>query len=203
MDGTLIDSGNIISNTINYVRVNIGLDALEKDDILESLNNPDINSAEYFYEVDSFTEEQTYLFNEYYDEHCLTDIVLYDGIIDMLDILSKEGYALSVATNASVEYANQMLNYLSIDNYFEMVVGASCVENPKPHPDMLVKTINNLNVDKNDTIMVGDSLKDIQSANSANINSILVNWGFSNHNEEDALLTVDELVRNILSYSNK
>jgi len=203
MDGTLINSGNIISNTINYVRVNVGLDTLEKNDILESLNNPDIDSAQYFYEVKSFTQEHSNLFNEYYNKNCLNDIVLYDGIKDMLEILSKNGYLLSVATNASVEYANQMLEHLNIFNYFEMVIGASCVKNPKPHPDMIIKTINNLNVDKTNTIMVGDSLKDIQSANSANINSILVNWGFSNHSDKDAILTVSELTKTILSYINK
>lgn len=198
MDGTLIDSGNIISNTINYVRVNIGLNPLEKNDILESLNNPDINYAEYFYEVDDFTEQHNILFNEYYNKNCLSDIVLYDGIENMLDILSTKGYILSVATNGSADYANRMLNHLKIDNYFDMVVGANCVKNPKPHPDMLLKIMNNLKIDKDNTIMVGDSLKDIQSANNANINSFLVNWGFSNHNKEDALLTVDELVKNIL-----
>lgn len=198
MDGTLIDSGNIISNTINYVRVNIGLNPLEKNDILESLNNPDINSAKYFYEVDDFTEQHSILFNEYYNKNCLSDIVLYDGIENMLDILSKKGYILSVATNGSFDYANRMLNHLKIDNYFDMIVGANCVKNPKPHPDMLLKIMNNLKIDKDNTIMVGDSLKDIQSANNANINSFLVNWGFSNHNKEDALLTVDELVKNIL-----
>jgi len=200
MDGTLIDSGNIISNTINYVRVNIGLSPLAKNDILESLNNPDVNSALYFYEVEDFTQEQTDLFHEYYDEHCLTDIRLYEDIKEMLELLSQNKYILSVATNASVEYAKQMLSYLEIDHYFDMVIGASCVENPKPHPDMILKTIDNFEVDKQNVIMVGDSLKDIQSANRANINSILVNWGFSNHNNNsDVIFSVDELLKKIMN----
>ena len=48
MDGTLIDSGFAITNTINYVRENLGFERLEKNYILEKVNDPSINSAEFF-----------------------------------------------------------------------------------------------------------------------------------------------------------
>ena len=40
MDGTLIDSGFAITNTINYVRENLGFEKLEKNYILEKVNDP-------------------------------------------------------------------------------------------------------------------------------------------------------------------
>ena len=46
MDGTLIDSGNVITNTINFVRNNIGLDSIPKKEMLTQLNNPDINASD-------------------------------------------------------------------------------------------------------------------------------------------------------------
>ncbi len=49
MDGTLINSGNVITNTINFVRSNLGLEPIEKHIMLEQINNPDINSSEFFY----------------------------------------------------------------------------------------------------------------------------------------------------------
>ena len=68
MDGTLIDSGYAITNTINYVRVNLGFEKLEKNYILEKVNDPTINSAEFFYGTKEFTPLQVKLFEEYYKE---------------------------------------------------------------------------------------------------------------------------------------
>ncbi|MEA3554943.1 MAG: HAD family hydrolase [Campylobacterota bacterium] len=200
MDGTLIDSGNVIANTINFVRTNIGLDKLDKEDMLLTLNNPDINAAEFFYGTSAFTDEQTVLFTKYYDENCIKDIILYDGIKQMLELLS-EHFILTVATNASVDFANKMCEHLDIDKYFDMVVGASCVQNPKPHPDMLLKILNHLNISKDEAILIGDSLKDKKAANCAQIDSILVNWGFSNHCDSIAVNNSKELTKRILKFT--
>jgi phosphoglycolate phosphatase len=183
MDGTLINSGNVISNTINYVRTNIGLEAMPKEELLVNINNPDINSAEFFYGTTAFTQEQTKLFSEYYEKHCISDIILYDGILDMLDDINKH-FTLSIATNASVEFANKMLEYLNINHYFDMVVGANCVKKPKPHPEMLLHTLDKLSYKADNTILIGDSLKDKRAATEANMDCILVNWGFTVHSKD-------------------
>ena len=109
MDGTLVNSSNAIVNTINYVRVNIGLEALGKNYILEHINDPNINSAEFFYGTKHFTDEQTHLFENYYNKNCLNDIYLYDGIKELIENLNKNS-KLAVATNASSVFAKKMLD---------------------------------------------------------------------------------------------
>ena len=138
MDGTLVNSGSMIANTINYVRENIGLERMEKDYILQSVNDPKINSAEFFYGTKHFTQEQTVLFEDYYHEHCLTDLELYDGIQQLLNDLSKE-FTLTVATNAGSDFAVKMLNHLEIGHHFDTIVGYNDVTKPKPHPEMVYK----------------------------------------------------------------
>ncbi len=199
MDGTLIDSGDVIANTINFVRANIGLDIIKKEELLLQLNNPEINAAEFFYGTSAFTEEQTLLFTQYYDENCIKDIMLYDGIKEMLEVISKY-FTLTIATNASVEFATKMIKHLDIDQYFDMIIGASCVKNPKPHPDMILKTIEKFMISKEKTILIGDSLKDKHAANAANIDNILVNWGFSNHSKTSAISSRKELTNKILTF---
>ena len=192
MDGTLIDSGNVITNTINFVRGHLGLEAIEKTLMLEQLNNPDINSSEYFYGTGEFTDEQTALFTEYYNKNCISDIILYDGIKEMLESLESH-FILTIATNASREFAVKMIEHLEINNHFDLVVGATCVENSKPHPDMIHKTLNDLNIIDKKAILIGDSHKDKRAANAANIDSILVNWGFTNHKKEDVVTETSQL----------
>lgn len=191
MDGTLINSGTMIANTINYVRENLGFEHMKKNFILEKVNDPTINSAEFFYGTVHFTDQQSKLFETYYHEHCLTDLEIYDGIKELLDDLNSD-FILSVATNANSEFAHKMLNHLELGKYFKTVVGYNDVTKPKPHPEMVYKIINKINTTKEKSLLVGDSHKDIQAASSAGVDSILVNWGFSNHTE-NAIESVKEL----------
>ncbi|MAD41064.1 MAG: HAD family hydrolase [Arcobacter sp.] len=195
MDGTLIDSGFAITNTINYVRENLGFDRLEKDYILEKVNEPHLNSAEFFYGTKEFTQEQTRLFEEYYNEHCLTDLVLYDGISELISDL-KGDFRLAVATNANSVYAKKMLDHVGIGEHFSTILGYDSVKNPKPHPEMVNKILNKYSVENTNAQLIGDSHKDIIAATKAGVDSVLVNWGFSNH-EKDAIETVEELENRI------
>jgi phosphoglycolate phosphatase len=195
MDGTLIDSGFAITNTINYVRVNLGFEKLEKNYILEKVNDPSINSAEFFYGTKEFTAQQTKLFEEYYNKHCLSDLVLYDGISKLIDDL-KNDFVLAVATNANSQYAHKMLNHVGIGHHFKTILGYDSVKNPKPHPEMVHKILDIHNIQNFNAQLIGDSHKDIMAATKAGVDSVLVNWGFSNH-EKDAIETVAELEKRI------
>jgi phosphoglycolate phosphatase len=195
MDGTLIDSGNVITNTINFVRTNLGLDTIAKTEMLQAMNDPHINSSEYFYGTPHFTEEQTALFKEYYDEHCISDIILYDGVKELLEEL-KNDYQLSVATNANSEYAHKMLDFLGIKEHFSFIAGADMVENPKPKGDMLSLVCTTVGLEKECCILVGDSKKDLYAAQDFGIECILVNWGFSEH-FSDAVETIENLKKEI------
>ena len=195
MDGTLIDSGYAITNTINYVRVNLGFEKLEKNYILEKVNDPSINSAEFFYGTKEFTQQQTKLFEEYYNQHCLSDLVVYAGIAKLLESL-KDDFILAVATNANSQYAHKMLNHVGIGHHFKTILGYDSVKNPKPHPEMVHKILDIHNIPNFNAQLIGDSHKDIMAATKAGVDSVLVNWGFSNH-EKDAIETVEELEKRI------
>lgn len=195
MDGTLVDSSFAIVNTINHVRENLELERLDKSYILENINNPDINSAEFFYGTKEFTEQQSVLFESYYDKHCLSDLVVYDGIEKLLEDL-KGDFTLTVATNANSEYARKMLDYVGIGKYFPTILGYDSVTNPKPHPEMVHKILDKHNVLNSNAQMIGDSHKDIMAATNAGVDSVLVNWGFSDH-EKDAIETVAQLEQKI------
>jgi len=197
MDGTLIDSGFAITNTINYVRENLGFEKLEKNYILEKVNDPNINSAEFFYGTKEFTPLQTKLFEEYYNQHCLNDLVVYDGIAKLIDDISKD-FTLAVATNANSTYAYKMLNHVGLAKYFPTILGYDSVKNPKPHPEMVYKILDKHNIQKENAQLIGDSHKDIMAATRAGVDSVLVNWGFSNH-EKDAIETVSELEKKIFA----
>jgi len=199
MDGTLIDSGNVISNTINHVRTNVGLKEMPKGLLLESINNPDINPSEFFYGTSVFTERHSQLFEEYYDKNCLNDIILYDGIKNLLQTISKH-FTISIATNASVVYAQKMTKHLEIDQYIDYFIGADKVTHPKPNPEMLIETTKSLNIAIKNAILIGDSNKDKNAAVACQMEYLLVNWGFTQHENNEVISQTSELKKKLLSF---
>ena len=185
MDGTLINSGTMIANSVNHVRQNLGLHLMEKDFILQNVNDPRVNSSSFFYGTNDFTQEQRVLFETFYKKNCLKDLEIYDGIKDLLEEL-KDDFILSVATNANSAFANKMLEHLNLSSYFSSVLGFNDVTKAKPHPEMINKILDIHNIPKEKAQVIGDSHKDIQAATNAGVDSVLVNWGFSNHKENVA-----------------
>ena len=116
-------------------------------------------------------------------------------------LMQLEGkFTLTIATNASLEFANKMIEHLSITHYFDFVIGADCVENPKPHPDMLIKTLKKFNLESKESLLVGDSLKDQRAAQAAAIDNILVNWGFTQHCETKSFACTKTLTEELLKF---
>jgi phosphoglycolate phosphatase len=68
------------------------------------------------------------------------------------------------------------------------------VEHPKPKGDMLKFSCEKLQILKENSIMVGDSKKDLNAAKDFGIRCVLVNWGFSEHQENEGTNIVHDVV---------
>jgi phosphoglycolate phosphatase len=194
MDGTLIDSSELLANTINYVRKKIALPALPQQVILEAINDTSLNPARFFYNSDSFEKHHESYFHEYYHRHHHTQSRLYDGIEVLLEKLSQT-HRLSVATNAYDVSAEPLLKALGIADYFDYIVCGNQVPKAKPHPLMIERIIDAYATDKKHFLMIGDGERDILAAQNAGIDGLLVQWGFSDHPE--AVRSVDELKKRL------
>jgi len=197
MDGTLVDSSVTIVNAINHVRANLELEPLDKELILEKVNDPHLNPAEYFYEVDAFTPQHEAWFSGYYTDNHEKELQLYDGVENLLKSLKNRGFKLAIATNAYRGSTIESLSHLKILDYFESLACYDDVGRGKPAPDMLEKNLKDLNVTAQETLFIGDSERDMLASKSANIDYIMINWGFSDY--EDAIHEVDQLERAILN----
>lgn len=193
MDGTVVNSGKMLTKTINSVRKHFNLKPMDTKEALQALNDPDINSAQFFYNTKIFTQEHTQLFEKYYHRNCIEEIELYEGMNEVLNSFHKE-YDFAVATNAHTQFAHKILHHLNVKDYFKTIIGADLVPNPKPSPDMLVQIIKQYNHPKEKTMLIGDSLKDKRAAIAAGISHTIVGWGFTKHNNEKYYIhKVDEL----------
>ena len=196
MDGTLVNSSITIANSINYVRQNLSLDPMEQSEILTLVNDHTINPAQVFYEAEAFNAEHEKWFSEYYSQNHMNELVLYDGIREMLQQLKNRGHTLGVATNAYRVSTIESLTHLEIHDIFDGIACYDDVPNGKPHPDMLHKLLDELEHTHHESIFIGDGPRDELAAQRADMDYIMVDWGFTDHS--DALSTVDELHRILL-----
>ncbi len=190
MDGTLIDSSAIISNSINYVRSKLGLPPMDRKLILQAVNDTTIHRPRFFYGVEEYEPRHVEWFREYYSKNHHKETRLYTGIKELLEKL-KPHFHLALATNAYRVSAEQILAHLQIKDYFEIIVCGDEVEHPKPAPDMIEKIIDFFGCEKEEIILVGDGKTDEEAARAAGIAFIKVNWGWSSY--EDAIESVKEL----------
>jgi len=199
MDGTLVNSSITIANAINYVRQNLGFEPMDAEKILTLVNDHTINPAQMFYHAKAFDADHEKWFSEYYTKNHGSELVLYEGIKELLMGLKAEGKSLAVATNAYRVSTIQSLTHLGIHDLFDSIACFDDVLQGKPYPDMLYKIIDELNYNEEETLFIGDGPRDEEAAKSARIDYIMVEWGFTDH--DDAVGSVEAL-QSILLQSN-
>ncbi len=177
MDGTLIDSSKAITNSVNFVRSNIGLPPLPIETVTKNINKPDADLPKIFYNTDTYEQKHRELFLKHYHEECIKNIEIYEGIYELLETLSKD-FTLNIATNASDFFAKKMLKHLNILDFFTSIKGRNNVNNVKPHPEIIETILKETNHDKKESLFIGDSEKDSLTAKNAKIDFIFVSWGF-------------------------
>ena len=191
MDGTLIDSQNDITASINYVREHqYGLPPLESDFVVEAINRDQRNLAKLFYERDLYEDEARIMFEAHYHKQCTESAVVYEGIAELVQTLHERGVKMGVATNAPTPFALRMLEHVGLATFFEKIVGADLVALPKPDPEMLQVTLETVGFDSavDKAYMVGDNSKDMEAGFRAGCTSVFATWGFSPEGHGDHVI---------------
>lgn len=191
MDGTLVNSSLTIANAINYVRKNLGFEALEQEYILRLVNDHTINPAQTFYHAQAFDADHERWFSEYYTKNHENELVLYEGIKELLESLKEKGHALAVATNAYRGSTIESLTHLEVYEHFDTIACYDDVHEGKPHPAMLHKILDELEHSTHQTLFIGDGPRDEMASKRAEIDYIMVDWGFTEHT--NAVRSVDDL----------
>jgi len=182
MDGTLLDSKKDITISVNYIREkHYGLEPLSEEFIVDVINMEVRNLPKLFYGTEVYEDRDRELFEVHYENQCIQNPYLYDGIKETLEELVASSVKISVATNAPTPFAKRMLSHLGVDVMFDVIIGADKVKNSKPNPQMLNHILKYYKYDGKKDIawMVGDNSKDMLSAKAAGIESMFATWGFT------------------------
>lgn len=104
------------------------------------------------------------------------DLVLFDGVLSMLDALRARGHRLAVATGKSRRGLDLALDTVALRERFDASRTADETFG-KPHPRMLLELMEELEVPAARTLMIGDTTHDLQLALNAGCASVGVSYG--------------------------
>lgn len=180
LDGTISDSGVGITKRVQYAlkKLNIIEEDLEK---LKHFVGPPLKDE--LIKTYGCSEEQAKQGVEFYRERYapigIYETSLYEKVEQLLISLKEKGKIIALATSKPLGMAKEVIKYLHIEQYFDYVMGADLNGPIHNKNDVLLALLNEINsVDKHETVMIGDTIIDIEGANSVGIDSIGVSYGY-------------------------
>ncbi len=184
LDGTLTDpKAGIINSYINALN-KLGLIEDDKECIADYLGAP---LHEYFtlkHDLkDGILDKAIKLYREYYSETGLYENRLYEGIPELLEVLSVKEMKLFLVTVKPAVFAKEILRHFEIDKYFLKVFGSDLNSFNKKKEELIGEVIQNETADKEKTVMIGDRCYDVTGAKFNDISSIAVTYCYGSIEE--------------------
>lgn len=197
LDGTLIESSNTIykttKKTLEVLNINSEINKSDLDKrigehfqtIFDDLNVPVKDIEEY---IDIYKMK-------YFD--FIDESIPYPNIEKMLEWLKTNNYLISLLTTKAQEQADAIINHFNYKKYFDLVFGRRNGLEVKPSPEPLLFIANSLNIDIEDTMIVGDTELDIQCGKAAGSLTCAVSYGYRTRNileKENPDFIIDDIL---------
>lgn len=180
LDGTVLDTLEDLADSLNHALEQYGFPKRTKKEVRSYVGNGLRKLVERSLPAGTSeaTAEQVFdEFNSYYQIHCLDKTAPYDGIVQLLTDLRRQGMLLAVNSNKG-DTAVQELCAQLFHNQFDVVMGEREGIPKKPAPDSVNEILRCLGVTRESAIYIGDSEVDILTAKNAGLDACIVTWGF-------------------------
>lgn len=180
LDGTLLNTLDDLTDAVNHVMEQFNYPTHTINDVRSFVGNGIKLLIERSLPYGSSTPDFDKIFNafkQYYTTHCNIKTAPYKGTIELLEMLSLDGYKLAIVSNKN-NAAVENLNDIYFSKYVSIAIGESENVKKKPAPDTVFKALEMLGCKKQRAVYVGDSDVDFKTAMNAGIDCINVSWGF-------------------------
>jgi phosphoglycolate phosphatase len=180
LDGTLIDSRLDLANSANEMLATYGAAPRPVDDIAGMVGEGARVLVEHALEAAGLDRHEPEAFARFlaiYSRRLLEHTRLYDGIADVVAAAAARA-SLAVLTNKPIVPSRRILDALGIGDRFRWVIGGDQRFARKPDPAGLLYLIHQAGASAGSTLVVGDSMIDVETARRAGVRICVVMHGF-------------------------
>lgn len=185
LDGTLIDSTDAILASFFHMFDTLGAPRPSRERLIGSIGEPLHIQLPKLCDLD--VEACTQAYRAHYTAHAKDSTVLLPGARELLDELAAQGIAIGFATSKKREASEMLLEHLGVLHHFQSRIGPHEVENPKPHPEPVLKAMTELGGTVETTAFVGDMHFDVLAGKAAGVHMLAVATGYATREELEAL----------------
>ena len=190
LDGTLLNTIADLAQSTNYALKELGYPTHEEDAYRFMVGNGINKLFERALPEGEKTEANVLRvrqkFVPYYDLHNADKSLPYPGIPELLTDLQTQGIQLAVASNKYQAAAEKLIAHYFPSIHFVAVFGQREGIPTKPVPVVVREILKIADMTSTDTLYVGDSGVDMQTAINAGVTSCGVTWGFRPRTELEA-----------------
>ena len=182
-DGTIVDSAiMIVEGAIAAFRM-CGLPDPDPQKVRENIGKPLAIALDVYMPpgYDVTPEQISEAYRSWYAEQGrlgLQNEPLYPGLLELINELKFNDWLVGIATNKSRVGLTNGLAKHNLSDKFDITLSTD--ENiPKPNPAMAIRAMEELGVNKDSCVIIGDTINDIGLGINAGIISIGVTWGYN------------------------
>lgn len=180
MDGTILNTLEDLKDSLNYALDQMGYPSRTLDEVRMFVGNGARLLIERAVPAGT-TKEACDKCLEIYGKHYATNMQNktrpYDGILDLLEELKDRNYKLAIVSN-KFDASVKALCKDHYDEYIKVAIGESQNVARKPAPDSVYTAMKELGSKGEESIYIGDSDVDVETAHNAGLKCVGVTWGF-------------------------
>ena len=188
LDGTLIDSLPGIIEACNITFKELGMNEAVNYEQAKAYigGGATIFTKRALKHLNLTQEEEKKILSIYLKNYEITQKTAakpFPNVNNLLLKLKKRGYLLCIASNKPHDLLKQIVNQLFPEIAFDCTLGQKPNTPEKPDPYVVFEILKELNLKQSECVYVGDSKYDVETANNAGLDSIIVTYGYGFYNE--------------------
>lgn len=187
LDGTLIDSLDDLTDAANHARAAFDLPPLSAAEVRQLIGQGARRLVERA--LPGLTPEEMErgleIFLRYNFEQIAVKTSCYPGVLETLERLTAASLTLAVASNKSEAHCREILRILGAEPHLAAILGADSVSERKPSPEPLLHLMRQFGCTPAETVMVGDSINDVQAGRAAGVFTVGCDYGYGPRHELD------------------
>ena len=189
LDGTLTDSREGITNSIQYALDKLGGPKEEKETLLKYIGPPLSETFKDYFDDLETQKKAVLTYRERYEDYGWKENRVYEGVHEMLKALKDAGYKIFMGTSKPKKYAGYIADYFEFSQYFDEIFGASLDGKINTKEQVLAYALDHIysgsydEQENKDVLMIGDRFYDVCGAAEFGIPTLGVSYGFGSEEE--------------------